>query len=219
MNPTFNSSNEFFKRDSQFWWRPGRVYIPSSEFTGLIGTAGVRAGVGTGAPVEQEVSTFGIVGVLMDTAGDELNHMTMLPYDLDPAYPLYTRVHFTTGSATAADTIEWLVRYTQLVPNVTTLVDPSTTEAVDIVSMTVTGTAYSYQTTSWGRINGGVISQKAEAILLEVELQAFAAGLTEDKLFLGLELRYTPKRLHYGDGMKHEAMPPDSMLGVTYRNA
>lgn len=81
--------------------------------------------------------------------------------------------------------------------------------------MTVTGTAYSYQTTSWGWINGGVISNKAEAILLEVELQAFAAGLTEDKIFLGLELAYTPKRLKGPDGMAQRASFTQHMLGKT----
>ena len=204
------------KNDKELLWRPGRMFIPVSQFSGIIGAAGVSAGVGTGAPVQQEVSTFGIVGILMDTAGDELNHMTMLPYDFDTAHPLYARVHFTTGSATAADTIDWLFRYTQLVPNVTTLVDPSTTPAVNIVQMTVTGTAYSYQVTSWARINGGVISNKAEAILCEVELDAFAAGLTEDKFLLGLELMYTPRRLNGVDGKSNPSKPTLSMLGKVF---
>ena len=204
------------KNDKELLWRPGRLFIPVSTFSGLIGAAGVSAGVGVGAPVQQEVSTFGIVGVLLDTAGDELNHMAMLPYDFDTAHPLYLRVHFTTGSATAADTIDWLVRYTQLVPNVTTLVNPSTAPAVNIVQMTVTGTAYSYQVTSWARINGGVISNKAEAILLEVEMDAFAAGLTEDKLLLGLELMYTPRRLNGVDGRSMPAKPTLSMLGKAF---
>lgn len=204
------------KQDKELLWRPGRVYIPVSEFTGLIGTAGVRAGVGVGAPIEQEISSIAIVGILMDTAADELNHNMLLPYDFDTAHNLYYRVHFTTASATAADTIEWLVRYTQIIPNVTTMIDPATAASKDIVSMTVTGTALSYQTTSWGWINGGVISNKAEAILLEVELQAFAAGLTEDKFLLGLELAYTPKRLKGPDGMAMRASFPLSMLGKAY---
>jgi hypothetical protein len=204
--------------DRNFVWRPGRIFIPISEFSGIIGAAGVSAGVGVGAPVQQEISTFGLVGLLVDTAGDEVNHLMQLPYDLDPRYNIYTRVHFTTGSATAADTIEWLVRYLAITPNVTTLVDPATAEDTDIASMTVTGTAYSYQVSSWGVIKGGTLPKTTEAIAWEVELQAFAAGLTEDKFVLGLEVQYTPRRFYYGDGMGHEAKRPTYMLSDVYPN-
>jgi hypothetical protein len=204
------------KSDKEVLWRPGRVFYPISTFTGMIGAAGVDAGVHTGAPVQQEISTIGLVGLLMDTDADEVNHLTQLPYDFDPRYPMYTRVHFTTGSATAADTIAWLVRYLAIVPNVTTLVSPATAQAVDIASMTVTGTAYSYQVTSWGKINGGVISDKAEAIGWEVELDTFAVGLTEDKILLGLEVMYTPRRLNGIDGMQMPAKVPSSMLSKNY---
>jgi hypothetical protein len=204
------------KSDKELLWRPGRVFIPISAFSGIIGAAGVSVGAHTGAPVQQEISTIGLVGLLMDTDGDEINHLMQLPYDFDRDYPMYTRVHFTTGSATAADTIAWLVRFLAITPNVTTLISPATAQATDVASMTVTGTAYSYQTTSWGKINGGVFTKANESVAWEVELDTFAVGLTEDKLLLGLELMYTPKRLQGVDGMAQPAKATQTMLGKSY---
>jgi hypothetical protein len=200
------------KSDKELLWRPAHRFIPVSAFTGLIGTAGVRAGTGTGAPVEQEISTLGINAVLMDTAADELNHLEMLPDDFDTKKNMYVRVHFTTASATAADTITWLVRYLQIVPNVTTLISAATATNTLIAQMTVTGTALSYQVSPWGVINGGVISEKAEMIQWEVEMDEFAVGLTEDKFLLGLEIMYTPKRLQGPDGMLRPAKATAAML-------
>jgi len=200
------------KGDKEILWRPGRVYVPASTMTGMIGAAGVDAGVHTGAPVQQEISTIGLVGILMDTAGDEVNHLMQLPYDFDTKHNMYVRVHYTTASATAADTIEWLVRYLAITPNVTTLASPSTACNTDIASMTVTGTALSHQVTSWGVIKGGSFSEKNEAVAWEIELQAFAAGLTEDKFLLGLEIAYTPRRLQGVDGMQMPSKFPAYML-------
>src|SRR5512147_23983 len=102
--------------DKGFSWRPGRIYIPVSSFTGWMGTAGTRVGQGPGAPVEQEISTFGLVAVLFDTAGDALDHNLMLPYDMDLKRDIRFRVHWTSGSATTADTIDWKVWYFGMVP-------------------------------------------------------------------------------------------------------
>lgn len=204
------------KSDKEVLWRPGRVYVPQSEFSGWLGATTVRVGQGVGAPVEQEISTLSVVGAFLDTAGDELNHNMLLPSDLDVHQKVEVRIHFTTGSATAADTIAWKFFYTQIVPNVTTIIEPATALGAAIASMTVTGTAYSYQTTGWGQILPGVLSEKAEAILFKVELDAFAAGLTEDKFLLGVEFRYTPKRLQGPDGMSLPAKPTLAMLGKVY---
>jgi hypothetical protein len=126
---------------------------------------------------------------------------------------MYVRVHFTTASATAADTISWLVRFLAITPNVTTLISAATATSTLITSMTVTGTAYSYQVSPWGVINGGTFTEKNELVQWEVEMDTFAVGLTEDKLLLGLEYMYTPKRLQGPDGMLRPAKAPLSMLG------
>lgn len=220
------------RRDAELVWRPGRVYIPANHFTGITNaalTAGAGseaqtigsflAGTGTGAPVQQEVSTFGLVGVLMDTAADELNHLMLLPYDLDITQPLYARVHWTSGSATTADTIDWLVRYLKIVPDTTVLASAATALDTQPSQDTVIG-AYTHQVTSWGVLDPRVtaIADTVEMIEWEVEMDAFAAGLTEDKFFLGLELAYTPKRLAGVDGMRQEAKRATSMFSKEYPN-
>jgi hypothetical protein len=179
----------------------------------MIGAAGVSAGAHTGAPVQQEISTFGIVGILMDTAGDMICHNAPLPYDLDVRHPVYARVVWCSGSTDTADTVTWIVTYKQLIPNVTALAVAATALDKTIAAQDVpVATAYAVCKTAWGRINAGTIDPKAEDATWLVEMDAFDAGLAEDKFFLGLELAYTPKRLRYRDGMKVEAKLAPYML-------
>lgn len=213
-NP-IESSNSFLKQNSRLRMRPRHLFVPISTFTGMIGAAGVDVGAHTGAPIQQEISTIGLVGLLMDTAADEVNHLMQLPSDFDRTHPLYIAVNYTTGSADPADTITWLIRYLAIVPNVTTLISPATAVAKEVGIQTVTGTAYTMQKTGYARINGGAIADNVELIALEVELDAFAAGLTEDKILLGVDLMYTPKFLQYGS-MKAEAKEAIYMLSEKY---
>lgn len=196
-------------------WRPGRLYIPVSTFTGWIGAAGVSAGTGPGAPVQQEISTFGLVGCLMDTAGDALDHNLMLPYDVDLKKDIRFRVHWTSGSADTADTVTWKVFYLGIVPNVTTIAAASVALTTVIAGDDVTG-AYDYQTTAYGLLKGGTLGQDVEILGLQVEMDAFDVGLSEDKFLLGLEIVYSPKRLRGPDGMAHNAVLPTTALGSLY---
>lgn len=213
------------KQDKEILWRPGRLYIPVSAFNGwtyeATGAAGVKsAGAGTPSATNKqftEIGTTGAVGMLFEAAGDSIMGSFLLPYDLDTAYNLYLRVHWSSGSATTADTIDWLVQYTAITPNVTAIVDPATALSTVIPQDTVpVATANIWCTTEWGKINGGVLSNRAEVITFEVEMDAFAAGLTEAKHLLGLELRYTPRRLNGVDGMRAEAKPTSTMLGKAF---
>lgn len=201
--------------DKCFVWRPGRLYIPVSTFTGWIGAAGVSVGAGTGAPVQQEVSTFGIVACMMDTAGDLLDHNIRLPGDVDLKRDIRFRVDWTSGSATTADTIDWKVFYRAIVPDTTTIAAAATALDTVIAQDTVIG-AYTWQRTAYGILKGGTLAQNVEALMLQVELDAFAAGLTEDKFLLGLEMTYTPKRLRGPDGMANPSAYPTTSLGSLY---
>lgn len=197
--------------DKSFEWRPARIYVPVSEFTGLIGAAGVSAGTGAGAPVQKEISTFAMVGVLMDTAGDALDHNLLLPYDVDRDKDILFRVHFTTGSSTTADTIAWKVFYLPIVPGTTTIKTADVALDTVIASGTVVG-AYTYQVTDWGVLAGGTLAHNVEVLAVQAELDAFAVGLDEDKFLLGLEMVYTPRRLRGPDGMARNAKLPSYML-------
>ena len=113
--PNFIQSHNKLSRDSEVTWRAKRLWIPVHNFANYIGAAGVTAGVHTGAPVFQELSTFGVAGVLLDTAADEVNTYMPMPYDIDLSKRIYARVHWTTGSTTTADTITFKVWYKALV--------------------------------------------------------------------------------------------------------
>jgi hypothetical protein len=192
------------------------LYIPVSTFTGWLGAAGVSAGAGAGAPVQQEISTFGVVACLMDTADDALDHNLMLPYDVDLRKPIHFRVHWTSGSATTADTIDWVVKYLAIVPDSTTMATGSTALTTVIAQDTVIG-AYKYQTTAYGVLAGDTLDQSTEALMLNVVMHDFAVGLSEDKFLLGLEMAYSPKRLRGNDGMAHPAnLPAGGALSSLY---
>lgn len=212
--------NEYFKRDSRFWWKPGRLFIPVQDFAWTYeatGAAGVKSvGAGTASATNKaftEIGSTGVVGVVLEAAGDSMMGHSQLPYDYDRSKPMYVRVHWSSGSTTTADTIDWLVQYTAIVPNVTAIIDPATALDATIAQDTVpVATANIWCTTEWGRINADKFARNVEAITFEVEMDAFAAGLTEAKHLLGIEFRYTPKRLQYRDGMKHEAKATTYML-------
>ena len=212
------------KSDKEMLWRPGRVYIPVTDFGWTYEAttgAGVKsAGAGTPSATNKqftEIGTTGVVGMLFEAAGDSIMGNVLLPYDLDVSKPVHVRVHWSSGSATTADTIGWLFQYTAITPNVTAIVDPATALGTVIAEDTVpVATANIWCTTEWGQIAGGTISEKAEAIAFEVEMDAFAGGLTEAKHLLGVEFRYTPKRLQGPDGMSLPAKPTLAMLGKVY---
>lgn len=225
MDPVVHASSELFKRDAPFWWRPGRIYVPVWQFSGLIyeatGAAGIKsAGAGTPSATNKvitEIGTTGITGLLLEAAGDSVMHAMALPADYDIAWPMYVSIHWSSGSSTTADTITWLVQYTPIVLNTTVIIDPATALDKVVPQDTVpVASANVWCRTDEGRINGGKLADNVEAMLFEVEMDAFAAGLTEAKHLLGLELRYTPKRLHYGDGMRHEAKAPTFMLSSKF---
>ena len=213
------------KQDKELRWRPGRVYVPVGQFSGLAyeatGAAGIKS-VGAGTPSATnlaltEIGTTGLVGLVMEAAGNSVMHSMLLPYDYDTLMPMYLRVHWSSQSLTTADTIGWLVQYTPITLGVTAIIDPATALTTVIPQDTVSvAVANTWEATGWGKIGANVIGQRVEAITFEVEMDAFAAGLTEVKHLLGLELRYTPRRLAGPDGMFAEAKGTNFMLGKSY---
>lgn len=214
-------SHSPLKHDASFRWRPGRIWLPATSFSSYVGAAGATAGAHTGAPVFQEISTFGVVGLLMDTAADEALTFNILPYDIDLAKRIYARVHWTSGSADVADTVTWKVWYKPLIFNTTLLTAIGDTGGTALDKVVAAqdvpiASAYAWCVTEEGYLDAGKLPETTGALSLGVELDAFDAGLTEDKFLLGLELRYTPKRLWGPDGMPYEAKAPTHIAGKTY---
>jgi len=217
-----------FNNDQAFRWRPKRKYRNALFMTGMSvsainegGAANDAYGVNwesshTGTPFAKEISTFGINGLLMGTDGMMVQDDWRIPADLDPQYKVYFRVHWTSGSTDTADTVLWKSLYSAMIPEVTALAVPATAFDTILVSDTVGGVAYAPQYTEWAVIKGGTINHKAEHWSFHIEMDTKAVGLSEDLFLLGYEVMYTPRFLHYGDGMKAEAKPATKLLGKTY---
>lgn len=192
--------------------KPAILYIPWQSMGGYGVTPAVTAGTGSeafaagallpgaaaNAPLLKEISTFGIVAPLMTTDGAEVCGFTKLPpYLFDPRQPLYFKVHYTTGSSTTADTIDWKVFVDLKAAETAALIQATTALDTTIAQDTVTGAYYS-QFTAKGKKNAGWATRaQLEAgliMLFTVEKDADAAGLTEDIFLLGLEIMGTPGR-------------------------
>jgi hypothetical protein len=216
--PNYIQSHNKLKHDSHVMWRPGRIWLPAVNFANYVGAAGATAGAHSGAPVFQEISSFGVVSVLMDTAADEVNTFMILPDDIDLSKRIYARVHWTSGSTDTADTVTWKVWYKALVFNTTAILAIGNTGGVALDSVVPAddvpaATAYAWAVTEEGYMDAGKLPENTEALLWSVELDAFDAGLAEDKFLLGLEIRYSPRRLWGPNGMTHEAKAPTHIAG------
>ena len=220
--PNFVQSHNRQKHDANFVWRPGRIWLSATNFSSYIGAA-PNASIHTGAEVWKEISTFGVVGQLMATAASEVNTYMPLPDDIDLSKRIYARVHWTSGSTDTADTVTWKVWYKALVFNTTAILAIGNTggvalDAVIAADDVPVATAYAWAVTEEGYMDAGKLPENTGALLWSVEMDAFDAGLAEDKFFLGLEIRYTPRRLWGPDGMAHEAKAPTYIAGKNYAN-
>lgn len=230
-----SQSHERMKHDAQIVWRPGRVWLPAVQFTGMSvgaineGGAGNYAygqkweGAHTGAPITKEISTFGVNGILMEAAADEVNTYMPVPDDIDLSKRIYVRVHWTSGSTDVTDTVTWKVWYKPLIFNTTAIAAIGNTggtalDQVIAADDVPVATAYAWCVTEEGYLDAGKLPETTEALLWSVEMDAFDAGLAEDKFFLGLEIRYSPRRMWGPDGMLHEAKAPVYIAGKNYSN-
>jgi hypothetical protein len=188
-------------------------YYPYDSHHGVLGAAGVSVSAHTGAAVQQEVGALGVVGLLLDTAGDMVNMLTPVPHDVNVVHPIGVRVVYQTASATAADTIDWIVLY-DVITEGTALAVGTTALDTAIAQETVTGVAEALEFSNRGEIIGNTLTepQMANAVSFfswNIEMDAFAAGLTEDKIFLGLSIDYVPKRWQGSPSIYNPALTDD----------
>lgn len=233
--PNFVQSHNKIKHDSDVVWRPGRIWLPAMQFAGMSvtainegGAANDAYGVGwesahTGAVTSQEISTFGVNGILFATASHEVNTYMPLPGDIDLSKRIYARVHWTSGSTDTADSVTWKVWYKAIVLNTTAILAIGNTGGVALDSVipaddVPVATAYAWAVTEEGYMDAGKLPDTTGGLLWSVEFDAVDVGLSEDKFFLGLEIRYTPRRFWGPDGMQHEAKAPTYIAGKTYAN-
>lgn len=157
-----------------------------------------RVSAGVGGGILREISAGGISGLLMATAGDDIRHFMEIPQDWDRSQKVRVRIIYSTASTTAADTITWKFAYRLITPGTTDFGATSVVLDTLLAADNVSGTADAIErSAAAGVINAKSLGIAALYWLFGVEMDAFAAGLTEGKTLLGVEFEYT-KRTGYG---------------------
>lgn len=160
------------------------------------GGGGVKlgsVGVNGGYKVQlQEISTFGLTGLLMNTANDDVAHFMHVPTDWDRERDIGIRILWTTASSTIADTVTWKFLYNTVEKNATVMAKPATILNTVLVAEVDTATAYIVQRSQTeGVLAGGILTKGSPDYLsFLVEMDA-KSGITEDIFLLGVEFEYT----------------------------
>lgn len=218
MQHNMNPQNEFLKRNEQLWMRPGRLYIPAWQFSGIdyeTTTATDLKSMGTGAANDTAVAeqnTSGVTGVSFGANANSLEHFLAIPPDMDLSHPIYFSVVWVGG--TGSSTVTWTVLYKTYIANSTTLgAAPAATALSAAIAADTNGTAFQLMVTNEGRLNGGALADTTEFLQLGVVRTAASAV----PILLGLNIRYTRKLLQYGS-MKAEAKPATYIASEKYAN-
>lgn len=214
-------------RDADVIWRPGRIYIPAWSFAGLRFSA-LGSGQASSATISSAttaspsmrinlVGDSGYTGLLTSSMNDAVNHLMMVPYDLDVSKPVRVSIWWCANTTSITEAVTWLVTYVQMVANTTALDAPfvALDSAIGSDAHPV-ATALSLAKTPYGVINGNTINKNTEAIGWRVLLSTH--DLAAQPTFLGMEVVYTPKRFYYQDGMRHEAKLNTNILGDVAAN-
>lgn len=171
------------------------LFIPYTASLNLLGASGVSALAHTGVAVEQELSTLGAVGILM-TAGDMFNVYHPTPRDMNWSKPMGLQLMFATGSATAADKVDWIGLYDIIEEDAAVAVGTTALDTVFDVTDTVAGVANSWQWSTRGVINGGKFSEAnvTGGDLMSFNFELDSTDASEDIILFGVQIDYVPKR-------------------------
>jgi len=220
--PNFVQSHNRLKHDSHVVWRPGRIYIPAWQFAGLdyeITTATDIKSMSTGAANDTsiiEINTSGVTALNLTANANAVDHFMAIPGDMDLSQPLYFSVVWTANNTSGSATMA--VLYKPYVKDTTVLgsAPAATALSTAIPLKNMAGVAFTVMVTDEGKLNGGVLPETTEYLQLGVSRTTVATITTVS--FIGLNIRYTPKRFWGPDGMGHEAKAPTFIGGKTYAN-
>ena len=179
-------------RNIDYRWRKKTIW--AKEWANAVGAATAvldTLDVG-GTPVSATLNTSGVMGFSLDAAGEFVRHVMPINSDVDWDNDVWFRVLWSSGSSTPADTIDWKFLWKTVAINGALPPTVDETLGTTIAQDNVTA-ANELQVTAAGKIDGGTIDTSAQVIVIDAEMEAFAAGLSEVKLFLGVEMAYIPK--------------------------
>ena len=212
--------NQRIYSDKPFEWRPKRIYIPAWQFAGLdyetTTTTDIKsAGVGAGNDMAvTEINTSNITAINMGANADTVEHLLAVPGDMDFNKNIYFRVYWTANNTSGS--VTWDVLYKTFVANSTVLGTAGATTALDtaIGAHTMAGVAFTMMQSPEGVLKFGTLSNSVEMLQLAVKRTSVATITTAS--FIGLEIRYSPRRLRGPDGMARESKAPAFIAGTQY---
>lgn len=213
--------NPPYQYDTSFVWRPKRIYIPAWQFAGLdyettTATDIKSIGVGSGNDMAiTEVNSSNITGIAMANAADTVEHLMAVPGDMDFRYPIYFRTWWTANNTSGS--VLWKVFYKAHIANSTVVGTGTAATALDkvIASNTMAGVAYTLMCSAEGYIQGDKLGDSVEMLQLSVEADTLTTITTA--LFLGLEIRYTPRMMKWGS-MLGESKPNTYIASKLFPN-
>lgn len=157
---------------------------PTVKSAGVVGSAGKLI----------EIGTTGLVGLLVDTAGDDVAHMMPIPSNWDRSHQIKARVIWSSEAAAVGNrTITWKIMHKALTLDSDAIATPSTVLDTAIAADAPIGTAKTLQATAWGIINAGKFPTTDEFLAFLVEMDAFHTDFSENKYLVGVQFEFTPK--------------------------
>lgn len=225
--PGMSFSRERIKRDSMFWWRPGRINIPLQQASGWVyntttstNIKSANKGGGANEVLLGAINSTGLTGFTMTPSASKptFDHMLEVPYDMDFSKHIYWSVVWACSGTSGS--MLWTIKYNGYVLGNTTsgvISDPATGTALDslIPSQTVLGTGFTLQRTVEGWINPNKLNDNVEYI--HFQLAADTLTTITSVIPMSVSIRYTPRRCYY-EGMELEAKAPTYIASNKYPN-
>lgn len=180
--------------DVDIAWMRKRVWLTPYTLQGLVEATNTLGGVITNGSIPVAITSAGISGWLM-AEGEFQTGGILLPYDLDPDYPIGFKLHWT-ANANGACTADWIIQY-KLIEEGVLFAIPATALDTPIVFADSHGsTDWFHAITSRGIIDADTFTRKQienEAMLmLEVEMDD---GDNDTAIYLlGISMDYAVQR-------------------------
>ena len=188
-SPTYSDENFDIKRKV--------IYYPYETIHGMIGTTATDTSAHTSNAIQKEISTVGLVGLLIEADGDMLNGLTLLPRDLDWTKDIGIRIVWQGASATDTEYATWIVLYDVMVEGTALAVGTTALDTAITAADTKYGTAYALEISARGIIAADTFTE-AQVVpgstFVTWLLECDAETVTGDIHLLGFLLDYVPKR-------------------------
>ncbi len=185
--------------DRHLEWKRKRRFYTAHDLLALIGTTATDVSVETAGVTQLEVKTNAGFAGSDFLAGEFITGFMPIPYDLDPKFPVYFRVHFSaTNDGSTAQGVTWILLASAVaVDGVFTNGGPSAALDTAIPERNAI-TSLALSVTDWGKKNSiGLGNKQIEDgaglhIKLECDVIDFSGTGITFPIFLGLEIGYTP---------------------------